>query len=142
MHVFKSDEKVIEQLNKSGKLISNSNYSHSYPHSWRSKAPLIFRATSQWFISMDKNNLRKKALDQIENVEWFPKNSKKRILSMINDRPDWCVSRQRNWGVPITIFLSKETKKPLVDKDVNKKIIEVLEREVLIVGLLYPTTNF
>ena len=117
MHVFKSDEKVIEQLNKSGKLISNSNYSHSYPHSWRSKAPLIFRATSQWFISMDKNNLRKKALDQIENVEWFPKNSKKRILSMINDRPDWCVSRQRNWGVPITIFLSKETKKPLIDKD-------------------------
>ena len=142
MHVFKSDEKVIEQLNKSGKLISNSNYSHSYPHSWRSKAPLIFRATSQWFISMDKNNLRKKALDQIENVEWFPKNSKKRILSMINDRPDWCVSRQRNWGVPITIFLSKETKKPLVDKDVNKKIIEVLEREGVDSWFTLPNDEF
>ena len=115
MHVFKSDEKVIEELEKLGKLISSSKYNHSYPHSWRSKAPLIFRATSQWFISMDKNNLRKKALKEIEDVDWIPQNSKKRILSMIKDRPDWCVSRQRNWGVPITIFVSKETKKPLID---------------------------
>ena len=105
MHVFKSDEKVIEQLKKCGRLISSSNYNHSYPHSWRSKAPLIFRATSQWFISMEKNNLRKKALDQIDNVEWVPQNSKKRILSMIKDRPDWCFSPKKlgctNYYIPI-----------------------------------------
>ena len=123
MHVFKSDEKVIEELEKLGKLISSSRYNHSYPHSWRSKAPLIFRATSQWFISMDKNKLRNKALKEIEDVDWIPQNSKKRILSMVKDRPDWCVSRQRNWGVPITIFVSKETKKPLIDNEVNKNCL-------------------
>ncbi|MBD22162.1 MAG: isoleucine--tRNA ligase [Alphaproteobacteria bacterium] len=142
MHIFKSDEKVIEQLDKFGKLVSNSNYSHSYPHSWRSKAPLIFRATSQWFISMDKNNLRKKAIDQIDNVDWIPENSKKRILSMVKDRPDWCVSRQRNWGVPITVFLSKETQKPLIDNNVNKKIIEILKKEGVDSWFTLPNENF
>ena len=78
---------------------------------------------------MDKNKLRNKALKEIEDVDWIPQNSKKRILSMVKDRPDWCVSRQRNWGVPITIFVSKETKKPLIDNEVNKKVIEVLGKE-------------
>ena len=142
MHVFKSDEKVIEQLKISGKLISNKNYNHSYPHSWRSKAPLIYRATSQWFISMEKNNLRKKALNEIDNVNWIPKNSKKRILSMIKDRPDWCISRQRNWGVPITIFVSKKTKKPLIDERLNKKIIEVLQTNGVDSWFTLPNEKF
>ena len=79
------------------------------------KAPLIYRATPQWFISMEKNDLRKKAARAIEDVKWIPSNSKNRILSMITERPDWCVSRQRNWGVPITIFIEKSTQKPLLD---------------------------
>ena len=128
MHVFKSDQIVIEQLNIAKNILSDSNYDHSYPHSWRSKAPLIFRATSQWFISMEKNNLRKKALQEINNVKWIPENSKKRMFSMIKDRPDWCVSRQRNWGVPITVFVSKKTGEPLIDEQVNRKIIEVIEK--------------
>ena len=142
MHVFKSDEKVIEELEKLGKLISSSRYNHSYPHSWRSKAPLIFRATSQWFISMDKNKLRNKALKEIEDVDWIPQNSKKRILSMVKDRPDWCVSRQRNWGVPITIFVSKETKKPLIDHEVNKKVIEVLGKNGVDGWFTIPNEEF
>ncbi len=128
LHVFKADEKVIEELRKSKNLISNNEYKHSYPHSWRSKAPLIYRATSQWFISMDNKNLRKKALKEIDAVEWIPSNSKNRIFSMIKDRPDWCVSRQRSWGVPITIFVSKKQKKPIIDSDVNKKIISLLQK--------------
>ncbi|MFL2679706.1 MAG: isoleucine--tRNA ligase [Alphaproteobacteria bacterium] len=129
IHVFKADNIVIKELHASGNLISAKDYNHSYPHSWRSGAPLIYRATSQWFISMEKNNLRNKTLNEIENVSWVPKNSKNRILSMIKDRPDWCISRQRNWGVPITIFLDKKTQEPLLDKEVNKKIISVLEEK-------------
>ena len=119
---------VINELNTVSNLISSKEYKHSYPHSWRSKAPLIFRATSQWFISMDENDLRKKTLGALDNVEWIPKNSRNRISSMIKERPDWCVSRQRNWGVPITIFINKDSQKPLLDKEVNKKIISILEK--------------
>ena len=90
-------------------MLSFENYNHSYPHSWRSKAPLIYRATSQWFISMDKKKLREKALKEINSVKWIPSSSKNRIMSMVSERPDWCVSRQRSWGVPITIFLSKKS---------------------------------
>ncbi len=127
LHIFKADERVIDELQKSKNLISNKEYKHSYPHSWRSKAPLIYRATSQWFISMDNKKLRQKALKEIDSVEWIPNNSKNRILAMVKDRPDWCVSRQRSWGVPITIFISKKQKKPLIDIDVNKNIISLLE---------------
>ncbi len=127
-HIFKADDLVINELNTVSNLISSNEYKHSYPHSWRSKAPLIFRATSQWFISMDENDLRKKTLGALDNVEWIPKNSRNRISSMIKERPDWCVSRQRNWGVPITIFINKDSQKPLLDKEVNKKIISILEK--------------
>ena len=127
IHVFKADEIVINQLKSFSNIISSNDYKHSYPHSWRSKAPLIYRATSQWFISMEKNDLRKKTIRAIEGVKWIPANSKNRILSMMNERPDWCVSRQRSWGVPITIFIEKKTQKPLLDLDVNKKILSVLK---------------
>ncbi len=128
-HIFKADTLVIDELKKFSNLISISDYKHSYPHSWRSKAPLIYRATSQWFISMDKNNLRKKAIDALSEVEWVPKNSINRISSMIKDRPDWCVSRQRNWGVPITIFINKNSQEPLLDAEVNKNILSKLKSE-------------
>ena len=84
IHIFKADEIVINQLKSCSNIISVNDYKHSYPHSWRSKAPLIYRATSQWFISMEKNDLRKKTIRAIEDVKWIPSNSKNRILSMIN----------------------------------------------------------
>ena len=102
---------------------------HSYPHSWRSKAPVIFRNTPQWFISMESNNLRTTALKEIEKVNWFPKQGKNRIYSMIEERPDWVVSRQRAWGVPLSIFYKIETGEVLVDKELNKKIVNLYENE-------------
>ena len=141
-HVYKADDMVIEKLKDSKTLISENDYFHSYPHSWRSKAPLIFRATSQWFISMEKKNLRDKALEEINNVNWIPVSSKNRIMSMVKDRPDWCVSRQRMWGVPITIFISKKTGKPLIDKSVNQKIINVLTKKGVESWFTLPNKEF
>ncbi len=141
-HVFKADDQVIEELKNNKKLISCSDYLHSYPHSWRSKAPLIFRATSQWFISLDKKGLRKKALEEIEKVHWIPSNSKNRILSMVKDRPDWCVSRQRSWGVPITVFVSKKDGKPLINKEVNKKILSLIKKEGIGIWFKKPVKYF
>ena len=101
---------------------------HSYPHSWRSKKPVIFRATKQWFISMEKNNLKKLALKAIEDTMWVPEISKNRIKSMVEDRPDWCVSRQRVWGVPITVFINKKSGDILRDKEVNERIAISVEK--------------
>ena len=109
VHVFKALEPVCDALKKNFSLFASEKYTHSYPHSWRSKKPIIFRATQQWFISMEKNDLKKIALQSIEKTIWVPSISKNRIKSMVKDRPDWCVSRQRVWGVPITVFLNKNT---------------------------------
>ena len=128
VHVFKADVKVIESLKGENNLIGEREYSHSYPHSWRSKKPVIYRTTPQWFISMDKNELREKALKGIENTNWIPASSKNRIKKMVNDRPDWCVSRQRSWGVPLTIFIDKKTGEPLRDKEIMDKIILEVEK--------------
>ena len=110
---------VIIELKNHNALAGKGSLRHSYPHSWRSKAPVIFRNTPQWFISMEKNDLRKKALKAIDDVSWFPKQGKKRIFSMIEERPDWVVSRQRAWGVPLSIFYNKKTGEPLVDSKLN-----------------------
>ncbi|HTM64534.1 MAG TPA: isoleucine--tRNA ligase, partial [Gammaproteobacteria bacterium] len=109
VHVSKANDKVIEVLKQNGVLLNLAKLSHSYPHCWRHKTPLIFRATPQWFISMDKNGLRTEALEAIDRVEWIPGWGKTRIVSMVADRPDWCISRQRAWGVPIALFIHKET---------------------------------
>jgi len=129
IHIFKADIQVIEKLSESKSLLGNSKLKHSFPHSWRSKAPLIYRATSQWFISMDKKNLRKKALKAINETVFYPERGRARIKSMIESRPDWCVSRQRIWGVPLPLFVSKKTKEPLKDKDVIANIAKIYEKE-------------
>ena len=128
-HIFKADPLVIEKLKEQNKLLKDDKLHHSYPHSWRSKAPLIYRATPQWFISMEKNSLRNKAIKAIKNTAFYPEKGKERLLSMIEERPDWCVSRQRVWGVPLPIFINKKTKEPLRDKKVIDRIAEIYEKE-------------
>jgi len=128
-HVFKADPIVIDNLREQKKLLKNDKLQHSYPHSWRSKAPLIYRATPQWFISMEINSLRKKALKAINETDFYPVKGKERLLSMIEGRPDWCVSRQRVWGVPLPIFINKKTKEPLRDKKVIDRIADIYEKE-------------
>ncbi|MEN8178831.1 MAG: isoleucine--tRNA ligase [Pseudomonadota bacterium] len=108
-HVFSANEKVIEVLKTRGALVHEERLSHSYPHCWRHKTPIIFRATPQWFISMEQNGLRQAALREIEQVKWMPDWGQARIKGMVENRPDWCISRQRTWGVPITLFVHKES---------------------------------
>jgi isoleucyl-tRNA synthetase len=115
---------VISKLTEAGTLVGKGKMRHQYPHSWRSKAPLIFRTTAQWFIEIDQSGLRAKALDAIEQTQWVPAESKQRIRAMVSDRPDWCISRQRVWGVPIAIFVDKKTNEPLRDEKVNARIVE------------------
>ena len=115
---------VISELIKSNNLLGKGKLRHQYPHSWRSKSPLIFRNTPQWFISMETNDLRKKSLKAIDDVHWIPAKGKNRIKAMVDSRPDWVVSRQRAWGVPLSIFINKKTGKPLKDKDVNRRIAD------------------
>jgi len=128
-HVFKADPIVIDKLKEFKKLLKNDKLQHSYPHSWRSKAPLIYRATPQWFISMEKNGLRNKAIKAISETTFYPPKGKERLLSMIEGRPDWCVSRQRSWGVPLPIFINKKTKEPLRDQKVIDRIADIYENE-------------
>ncbi len=128
-HVFKCDKDVVAELTAVGMLLASSKLQHSYPHSWRSKAPLIFRNTPQWFISMSDTGLRRTALTAIDQVRWVPPQGRNRIYSMISERPDWVLSRQRAWGVPITLFVTRATGEPLRDPEVNRRIVEAIEAE-------------
>ncbi|HEU5468302.1 MAG TPA: isoleucine--tRNA ligase [Steroidobacteraceae bacterium] len=110
--VFDANAKIVETLKEAGRLIHYAPYRHSYPHCWRHKSPVIFRATPQWFVSMEKQGLRRDALAAIRGVQWIPGWGEQRITSMIETRPDWCISRQRAWGVPLAIFVHKETGEP------------------------------
>ncbi|RLB11443.1 MAG: isoleucine--tRNA ligase [Deltaproteobacteria bacterium] len=128
MQVFEANKAVNQKLKEKGALIKEDEITHDYPHCWRCKNPVIFRATEQWFISMEKNELRKKALEAISQVKWIPYWGKDRIYSMIENRPDWCISRQRVWGVPITMFYCKRCKKPFISKEVAEYVAEKVEK--------------
>ncbi len=136
--VFKSNAPIIELLREKGALLSVTTYEHSYPHCWRCHNPIIVRATEQWFIGMETpmttpegiaSTFRQRALDEIKQVVWDPAWGEERISNMIATRPDWCISRQRIWGVPIAVFLCDKCGEPLNDKAVNKSIVDLFRKE-------------
>ena len=127
MHYKKSNDAIIEHLNEQGNLIKLEEINHSYPHCWRCKNPIIYRAADQWFASVE--GFRKKALEAIETVKWFPEWGEERIRKMIADRGDWCISRQRTWGVPLPIFYDKETGKEYITKESMEKVKEIVGKE-------------
>lgn len=131
-HIFKAQEKILELLGDS--LLKHSKITHSYPHCWRSHEPVIYRATTQWFILLDKpfyqnKTLKELALSELEKITFYPANGKNRIYSMIENRPDWCISRQRDWGVPIAFFIDKSNGEALLEEAVLNNIADIFEKE-------------
>ncbi len=131
--VWAANPIVIEMLGSSGALLGHAPLEHSYPHCWRCHNPVIFRATEQWFIALDtkigEKTFREVTIDEIDKVVWDPAWGKERITNMIATRPDWCISRQRIWGVPIAVFLCEGCSQPILDPALNRKIIDLFERE-------------
>ncbi|MGA3031867.1 MAG: isoleucine--tRNA ligase, partial [Terracidiphilus sp.] len=138
LKVWAANPVIVALLEERGALLSVSDLEHSYPHCWRCHHPVIFRATEQWFISLEtpiksaqnqEKSFRQLAIDEIDKVVWDPAWGKERITNMIATRPDWCISRQRIWGVPIAVFMCESCNEPIVDADLNKKIVDLFERE-------------
>jgi len=127
MNVFEANQAVNDKLNEVGALLKEQEMTHEYPHCWRCKNPVIFRSTEQWFISMEKNNLRQKALNAIKRVSWIPSWGQDRIYNMIENRPDWCISRQRAWGVPITVFFCKECDNLVISQEIIDHVSSMVE---------------
>ncbi|EEE16685.1 isoleucyl-tRNA synthetase [Lancefieldella rimae] len=125
MEVNEANPVIVEWLRERGVLILAEDITHSYPHCWRCKNPVIFRATSQWFVSMDKTNLRQEALDELSKVAFYPANAVKRIGSMVEGRPDWCISRQRNWGVPIPAYTCEDCGETIINDDTLDAVIKL-----------------
>jgi len=132
----------IKYMNEAGKLLAKGSQRHEYPHSWRSKAPIMYRAIPQWFISMKENNLRDVALQAIKDTRWVPEKGENRIRAMIENRPDWNISRQRAWGVPIAIFVEKGTDHILRDEAVNQRIADCFTAEGADAWWVRPASDF
>ncbi|MEC7640825.1 MAG: isoleucine--tRNA ligase [Nitrospinota bacterium] len=127
--VTKANPAISEKIRENGCLVHESSINHSYPHCWRCRKPIIFRATSQWFISMDRGELRQKSLKAIRNAQWIPPWGEERIFSMVENRPDWCISRQRAWGVPITLFTCCACDTFLQSKEFFDRLVEMVEKK-------------
>lgn len=120
---------VLKRLREEDNLLHYHEYEHQYPHCWRCHTPLIFRATNQWFLRIDHQGLRERMLEEIEKTTWYPPQAKNRIYAMVEGRPDWCVSRQRTWGIPIPAFYAPGNPEPLLDKEAIEKVAEIVERQ-------------
>ncbi len=143
VHVYKAADPVCAALQAAGNLLHREEFMHSYPHSWRSKAPLIYRATPNWFIRMDgEEHIRDKALAAIDATKFVPEIGRNRIRSMVESRPDWCISRQRAWGVPIAIFVNKTTHEPLRDAKVMQRIVDIFAIEGADAWYARPAQDF
>ena len=129
MFYAKASKAIVEDLTESGHMLYHTTFVHSYPHDWRSKKPVIFRATEQWFISVDESDIRENALKALDNVEFVPSWGKNRIGSMLETRPDWTISRQRVWGVPIPIFYNRATGEVIYEPEIMDKVIEMVKKE-------------
>ncbi len=143
LHVYKAAGPVCEALVQAGALLHRAEFMHSYPHSWRSKAPLIYRATPNWFIRMDgPEQIRGAALAAIDATRFVPEIGRNRIRAMVESRPDWCISRQRAWGVPIAIFVNKATHEPLRDPAVMARVVEIFTSEGADAWYARPAQDF
>jgi isoleucyl-tRNA synthetase len=129
LEVFEANSKIVNCMRDTGVLLQTEDFAHSYPHCWRCHKPVIFRATPQWFIALDKNNFRQNALEAIRKVRWIPSWGEERIGNMVRERPDWCISRQRAWGVPIVAFYCKACDQALLRKDVIDHVAGIFAKE-------------
>jgi isoleucyl-tRNA synthetase len=129
LNVFEANRVVNEKLHDTGMLLKEEEITHEYPHCWRCKQPVVFRSTEQWFISMQRNKLRQKALDAINKVNWIPGWGRDRIYSMIENRPDWCISRQRAWGVPITVFYCAQCGELVISQEIMEHVCGLFEEK-------------